>query len=223
MMTRNVSAGVKVIRPIVAARVINPETGQKEEVYALVDTGADRDYLSTRVRDRLGLVKRESVINLKTVSESSIGVREISDIILESMDGSYKASVQDIMVGKFPDSDSDVIPAKEDWSGMKHLEDKIFVDIEARVEMIISSAHAEGYAPSQEPVTGERGQPVAIKSAFGWRLEGQNGPKKGGRRGASISLLSVEDRQLRDNIERIFNYDHPEAKYDQKHLSREAK
>ena len=89
-----------------------------------MDTGADRDYLSTRVRDRLGLAKRESVINLKTVSESSIGMREISDIILESMDGSYKASVQDIMVGNFPNSESDVIPAKEDWSGMEHLKDK---------------------------------------------------------------------------------------------------
>ena len=144
MMTRNVSAGVKVIRPIVAARVINPKTGHKEEVYALLDTGADRDYLSTRVRDRMDLERRESVINLKTVSESSIGMREVSDIILESMDGSYKSSVQDIMVGNFPNSDSDVIPAKEDWSGIKHLEGKEFIDIEAKVEMIISSAHAEG-------------------------------------------------------------------------------
>ena len=77
MMTRNVSAGVKVIRPIVAARVINPKTGQKEEVYALLDSGADRDYLSIRVRDRIGLDKRESIINLKTVSEASIGKQKI--------------------------------------------------------------------------------------------------------------------------------------------------
>ena len=99
MMTRNVSAGVKVIRPIVAARVINPKNGQSEEVYALVDTGADRDYLSTKVRDRLGLDKRESVINLKTVSESSIGMREVSDITLESIEGSYRSEVKDILIG----------------------------------------------------------------------------------------------------------------------------
>ena len=114
MMTRNVSAGVKVIRPIVAARVINPKNGKSEEVYALLDTGADRDYLSTKVRDRLGLEKRESVINLKTVSESSIGMREVSDMTLESMEGSYRSEVKDILIGNFPNSENDVIPAKED-------------------------------------------------------------------------------------------------------------
>ena len=38
-----------------AARVINPISGDGEEVYALVDTGANRDYMSTELAERLGL------------------------------------------------------------------------------------------------------------------------------------------------------------------------
>ena len=110
MMTRSISAGIRVIRPIVAARVSHPSTGESKCVYALVDSGANRDYLSSRVRDRLGLEKRESQINLKTVGNQSIGVREITDLELQSMDGSYKAQIMDALVGDFPNSTNDVIP-----------------------------------------------------------------------------------------------------------------
>ena len=222
-MTRSVSAGIRVIRPIVAAKVSNPSTGKSECLYALVDSGADRDYLSSRVRDRLGLEKRESLINLKTVGSQSVGVREITDLELQSMDGSYKAQIMDALVGDFPNSTNDVIPSKHDWSGIKHLENKPFIDLDAQVEMIISSAHGVAYAPKEKPETGERDQPIAINCAFGWRVEGPNGRKRGTRDEPSIHFFSAEDKELRESIERIFHMDFPKEKYDSDNLSREAR
>ena len=59
------------VRPIVAVRVINPRNGELEEIYALLDSGADRDYLSERVAHKLGLETKKKSINLVTVEESS--------------------------------------------------------------------------------------------------------------------------------------------------------
>ena len=164
------------------------------------------------MRDRLGLEKRESLINLKTVGSQSIGVREITDLELHSMDGSYKAQIMDALVGDFPNSNSDVIPSKYDWSGIKHLETKPFIDLDAQVEMIISSAHGVAYAPKEKPETGERDQPIAINCAFGWRVEGPNGRRRGVRDEPSIHFLSAEDKELKESIERIFHMDFPKEK-----------
>ena len=126
-----------------AARVKNPKTGEAEEVYALVDTGANRDYLSTELAERLGLEINYSPLNLKTATEASIAIRPMADVILESLDGNYEAEVSDVLIGDFPCKDSTMAPGKKDWSGYKHLKDLHFENIQAEVELIISSGHTE--------------------------------------------------------------------------------
>ena len=68
------------MRPIVAVRVINPANGEIQEIYALLDSGADRDFLSERVAHKLGIVTKKKSINLVTVEEASNRVREMADI-----------------------------------------------------------------------------------------------------------------------------------------------
>ena len=126
-----------------AARVRNPDTGKGEEVYALVDTGANRDYMSTELAERLGLDISYSTLNLKTATETSVGIRPMSEMILESLDGEYRAIVSDVLIGDFPCKDSSMAPGKKDWSGYEHLKGIEFANIEAQVEIIISSGHTE--------------------------------------------------------------------------------
>ena len=126
-----------------AAKVINPTTGEEEEVYALVDTGANRDYMSTELAERLKMEVKYSTLNLKTATDSSIGIRPMTDIILESLNGEYKATVEDVLIGDFPCKDSSMAPGKKDWSAYKHLRGIEFADIDAEVELIISSGHTE--------------------------------------------------------------------------------
>ena len=121
----------------------NPETGKGEEVFALVDTGANRDYISTELAQRLGLEVNYSTLNLKTATESSVGIRPMADVVLESMDGEYRAEVSDVLIGDFPCKDSSMAPGKKDWSAYEHLRGIEFHDIEAEVEVIISSGHTD--------------------------------------------------------------------------------
>ena len=71
MLARSLSPDEDVIRPIVAVRVVNPVNGKREEVYALLDSGADRDYLSDRVAKAIGLATKKRNVNLVTVEEST--------------------------------------------------------------------------------------------------------------------------------------------------------
>ena len=88
----------------------NPISGEGEDVYALVDTGANRDYMSTELAERLGLEVKYSTLRLKTATDASIGVRPMADMILESRDGQYRARVEDVLIGDFPCKDSSMAP-----------------------------------------------------------------------------------------------------------------
>ena len=173
-----------------AARVRNPKTGKGEEVYALVDTGANRDYISTELAHRLGLEVNYSTLNLKTATNSSVGIRPMADVILESLEGEYRAEVSDVLIGDFPCKDSSLAPGKKDWSAYRHLRGIEFLDIEAEVEVIISSGHTDatiwtevrkpqddGNGGSEEEEEEDKGpskkrrrrkkEPIATKNVFG--------------------------------------------------------
>ena len=51
--TLEVSSNDKVIRPIVAVNIKEPRTGTSETIYAVLDTGADKDYISIALAERL--------------------------------------------------------------------------------------------------------------------------------------------------------------------------
>ena len=227
-----------------AARVINPSTGEEEEVYALVDTGANRDYMSTELANRLKMEVKYSTLNLKTATDSSIGIRPMADVILESLDGEYRATVEDVLIGDFPCKDSSMAPGKKDWSAYEHLRGIEFADIDAEVELIISSGHTEATVwteiikpdrrkeeeeDEEEEEPGKKGkrrrrtrkEPVATKNVFGWTLQGPDGKK--GDSQVSISLLSAEDKMLRDQLQSLFDRDFPPTVDHVHNLSREAK
>ena len=166
------------MRPIVAIRVINPRNAEVEEIYALLDSGADRDYLSEGVARRLGLETQRRRINLVTVEETSSREREMADVEIEALDGAYRAEVKEMLVGRFPESTRDIPPAKRDLSDHQHLQGISFYDIEAKVEAIISIAHAEAWT-GRELRRGERNQLLGISTLFGWSVLGVSG-KKGG-------------------------------------------
>ena len=226
-----------------AARVRNPKTGKGEEVYALVDTGANRDYISTELAERLGLEVKFSTLNLKTATDSSVGIRPMADVILESLQGEYQAEVSDVLIGDFPCKDSSLAPGKKDWSAYRHLRGIEFSDIEAEVEVIISSGHTDAtiWTEVRKPLEDRDGEeeeeeekgpsgrgrrrskkePIATKNVFGWTLHGPDGTKGGGQ--ASISLLSADDKVLKEQLEELFNRDFPPIMEEPNNLSREAK
>ena len=99
LLSRQYSSGIGTIRPIVALRVVNPATGEREAIYALLDSAADRDYLSVRVAKKLKLPVKRVTMNLVTVEDSSRRERMVGMVEFHSMDGSYEAKLNDVLIG----------------------------------------------------------------------------------------------------------------------------
>ena len=57
-MSKTVASGDEVMRPIVAVRVTNDKTGKNRTVYAMLDSGADTDFISDTVVEELGIWTR---------------------------------------------------------------------------------------------------------------------------------------------------------------------
>ena len=113
---------------------MNPTSGREEAVYALYDTGADTDYISESLAQRLGLSMNEEFIELSTAVGEIADTMKTTTIRMRSMDGRYEAVVQDCLVGPFPNS-RDIPPAKRDWSEYEHLRDIEFISLDSAVEL----------------------------------------------------------------------------------------
>ena len=199
---------------------MNPTSGKEEAVYALYDTGADTDYISTSLAQRLGLRLNKEFIELSTAVGEIAENMNTTTIRMRSMDGMYEAAIQDCLVGPFPNS-RDIPPAKRDWSEYEHLKEIEFIRLDANVELIISSAHIESLIAIELSVGRRKQGQKAIKTMFGWTVAGSCGKKSDSS--ASVAMLSVEDKRLKEDLQKIFTSDFPPVIEDELQLSREAK
>ena len=104
------------------ATITNPISGKTERIYALIDSGADRDYLSTDLGVRLGLITKEELMTITTVKDTKEEWTETTSLILGSVDGQYEAKIDDAIIGRFPAARDDLAPAKKDWSEFEYME-----------------------------------------------------------------------------------------------------
>ena len=98
------------IRPIVPVRIVNPGNGSSTEVYALLDSGSDRDVISNDVKDALGLSVLSQRMSVKTLDSVIVGKRSTTNFMLQSLDSSYRADVDGALVADMLTSDSHVPP-----------------------------------------------------------------------------------------------------------------
>ena len=136
------------LRPIVTLIVTNLETGEREKIFALLDTGSDRDFLSLKVANRLGLTLGKKLIETTTVRGPEVVLHDIANFNIEAIDGSYSCDVREGIVGELSVVEWDIPAARRDLSALPHLADIFFNDAEeGSVEAIIGIGHGHTYPP----------------------------------------------------------------------------
>ena len=139
---------------------------------------------------------------------------------------------EDVVVGPFRAGKFEQPPAKMDLRKYSHLDGVPFMDIEARVEALICSAHIAAWFGDGLRRKGKRDEPIAWSTAFGWTLGGLAGERgeitselEDAEDHVSINLLtSSADSELRESIDRLFYNDFPWIRdEDKKDVSREAR
>ena len=174
-------------------------------VYALFDCGADKDFISTELAVRLGLKITSKWTELTTINTSTQGMSPRAEIAIKSSSGSYSSKIQDAIVGDFGAAKGDLPPAKRDFSGAEHLHGVPFIDIDAKIEVLISVAHGVTVWGWKIKV-GLRNQPILMDTAFGFTAAGINGKKKGSS--VAIAALSASDNVLKHGCRYCNSSDH---------------
>ena len=120
----------------------NLKTGKKESVYAILDSGADRDYVGIDLAQRLGLEMEQKEMEVAFVDATSWGQRNTASLNLGNLSGSYQLEIHDVIIGNFAAGKDEIPPARKSWEEFDHLRDLEFEDIQAKVEVLLCSAHS---------------------------------------------------------------------------------
>ena len=134
------------IRPIVAARIVNTALGFERIVYALLDTGGDRDVISPSIVAELRLETWTEVLTVQTLDYLVSGERSLTAMTVESIDGKYSAMVKGALVGRLLAGNSDVPLSKRNLSHFPHLAALPFEDHDANLDLIIGVPHVETWS-----------------------------------------------------------------------------
>lgn len=158
--------GAQVHMPIVRVNVYG------YDVCALLDTASSNSFCSRSLVDRLGIQGRTAKYQLSTLSQSGeTKVTNVVNLRLFSSDGSTGLDMRNVHV-------VDKIPVKSHAMGdvdYVHLKDLSIVKGNQEVHLLLGQDNSEALIPL-DLRRGREGEPFAVKTLFGWAL---NGPAKG--------------------------------------------
>ena len=74
------------VRPIVAVKAMSVDESTSSIVYAMLDSGSDRDIVTPELAKKLGLVQRAKSVTIQTVDSNMMSNRHFADLCVESID-----------------------------------------------------------------------------------------------------------------------------------------
>ena len=171
-----------------------------------MDSGADRDVISEKLVKRLQLRSRTTILKVITVGSEVTSERDLADFMIESLDSSYSAEIEDALVGDVLTSEYDLPPHQRDLSAFHHLRDVSFPQIDAEITVIIGAAHTTAWTPT-EVRRGKKDELIASNSSFGWYVSGKMGKRQSDA--ITLNAIATDNVNLKEDLDRIFYHDFP--------------
>ena len=154
----------------------NIATGRFRDIYALLDTGSNRDVIDEDVVDELEIPCKSELMEVRVLGGDSIGPRRVASYIVESIEDDYTAAVPNAMVATLLTTQSDIPPSKRDLSNHGHLSNLPFIDINDGIGMIIGVSHCLAWTGENcKSIRGPPGSPMGLWTLFGWTIQGGGG------------------------------------------------
>ena len=206
------------IRPVVVVRVRNILTRVTRDVFALLDSGSDRDVICESLVRSLNVPTTTRAMTVKTINSTETRRHTLASFGIASIDEEYEASIEDAMVSDLTTSVSDVPPVQRDSSQWPHLKDLQFASTEGRVQLIVGVAHGASMF-GREIRMGTNSQPIGVNTAFGWTILGTSGKTRSGS--FASHAICTSNLELSQNFDRIFHHDFPPVSDEEMGESRE--
>ena len=133
----------------------------------MLDTGADRDVISEAVVKDLDIETTTTEMRVITVDNEIVSKGSMASFTIESLDGSYSASVSGALVGNLLTSETDLPPYRRNIEDQPHLKDIKFDEVKgATIDIIIGAGHFEASVPEEVKKTNDSSL-LAYRCAWG--------------------------------------------------------
>ena len=164
--SNNVHTGSSVYMPVVQVRV-----NDNCNAYALLDTASTNTFCTRQLVSMLNMVGKCQEINICTLGGNTSKVSDVVSLDVQSVDNCESLHMSDVYV-------VDDIPAHspctsleiEKYPHLQNIELPCFKQ-NVKVHLLIGQDNAEAFIPL-DIRKGRRGEPFAVKTLFGWCLNG---------------------------------------------------
>ena len=167
-------ASTTTLLQVVPVRVYGPD-GSHSDTHALLDAGAQTSLCTDQLRHRLGIVGKRQELQLNNV-EGTGEKRAVQKFALQVSPRSTGDAAADVTVQEvFSVPQLNVRPQTVDWSRRQewlHLADLDIPDTSNKQIDLLLGANVTEAVVQREARVGRQGQPIAVRTAFGWCLSG---------------------------------------------------
>ena len=176
--------------------------------YALLDGGATCCGVSTKVTETLQLPIRSEERKLSTFNYQGIAMRQLTSLMVESLDAKCKLDITEALVGQILTAEDERPPSNDDIEKYPYLEGIVtFQELDdGHVGLILSAKYAHTWELGERVSNGTDGI-IAVKSAFGWGLIGDN--QQEGRQLGAINCCAMGrcKSSIQEDLDQILRHD----------------
>ena len=179
----------------------------KHRTYAVIDTASDATFCTADLVRKLGLRSKQSSLRLSTLHGTEVSESQVVNFTLRSLDGLETLSLSNvIVVDRIP---INVASFRDDhFPQLRDLPIALPSHHDA-VQLLIGQDHSEALVPL-EVRKGEPGEPFAVRTKFGWSLNGSTHADKmvsvtSHFISASSGVESFEFDAIESSLERLWD------------------
>lgn len=192
--------------PIVPLIVRNPESMDELQIYALIDSGSTNSFCSSEVMQQLNLHAKRETLNLTTLdSERKVIDTALVSLELCSLDRAVVLEIPEVFVTERVPIKVENKADSGDIKAWPHLADIQLPEVDTSKVSLLIGQNCPDAAVPLEIRSGESGSPYAVRTIFGWVVNGPVGRLPGERRTACVNF--VQSTSLENRIEGLWTMD----------------
>ena len=210
-------AGKNLALAIVPVKIKVDKGNRFISTYAFLDPGSSASFCTENLMRKMSPKARKTTILLRTMGqERPVRTYEISGLEISHLDGSTYLNLPKVYTqDKIPVSKEN-IPTKKDLERWPYLSRIQLDEIDADIELLIGIDVPKAMEP-WEIINSEGNGPYAVKTLFGWVVNGPLSSCSAVELGPSVMLANrITVSNIKDLLLTQYNHDFCEKEYDEK-------
>ena len=177
----------------------------KVTVNAFLDSGSDTSLCSTNLLKKIGFHGNKNIrYSVSTISGEREIIGKKASLRLQSLDKATNVVMQFLSTDFIPIS-NDSFAQQQNLSDFKHLRQVNLPELrDEGIDILIGSDYADIIETQLEVRRGNPGEPIAIKTLFGWTVSGSS-KLPNVFDSSQINLLKTNDNEVADLLRKLYD------------------